>query len=48
VGKTYQNEQSETSHLAVPEMVSVAVAELAEDMREGRACWPSRSELGCR
>jgi putative transposase len=35
VGKTYQNEQSETSHLAVPEMVSVAVAELAEDMREG-------------
>jgi len=30
----------------VPESVSVAVAELAEDLREG--CWPWRSAPGCR
>jgi putative transposase len=35
VGKTYQNEAIDTSRPAVPESVSVALAELAEDMREG-------------
>jgi transposase-like protein len=35
VRKTYQNERPGTSRPAVPESVSVALAELAEDMREG-------------
>jgi putative transposase len=35
VRKTYQNEETSTSRPAVPESVSVALAELAEDMREG-------------
>lgn len=35
MGKTYQNEGLETSQPAVPETVSVALAELAGEMREG-------------
>jgi putative transposase len=35
VRKDYQNEKIEASQPAVPETVSVAMAELAEDMREG-------------
>jgi len=35
VTKKYQNESVETSSLAVPEQVSVAMNEIAEDMREG-------------
>ena len=35
MGKTYQNEESDTSRPAVPETVSVALAELVGDMREG-------------
>jgi putative transposase len=35
VRKTYQNEQIDTTRPAVPETVSVALAELADDMREG-------------
>jgi hypothetical protein len=46
VRKTYQNEQLHTSRSAVPESVSVALAELAEDMRE--AHWRSRWAPGCR
>ncbi len=33
--KTYQNEKIDTSQPAMPETVSVALAEIAEDMREG-------------
>ena len=33
--KTYQNEEIDTSQPAVPEQVSVALAELAGEMREG-------------
>jgi hypothetical protein len=43
--KKYQTESAETSALAVPEQVSVAIAEIAADMREG--CWPSRSAPAC-
>jgi len=32
--------------LTVPEHVTVAMAEIAGNMRE--ACWPSRSAPGCR
>jgi hypothetical protein len=35
VRKTYQNEEIDTSRPAVPETVSVALAELAGDRREG-------------
>jgi transposase-like protein len=35
VRKTYQNEGFDTSHPAVPDTVSVALAELAGEMREG-------------
>jgi putative transposase len=35
VGKDYQNVEIDTSQPAVPETVSVALAELAQDMREG-------------
>jgi len=35
VGKDYQNGEIDTSQPAVPETVSVALAELAQDMREG-------------
>jgi putative transposase len=35
VGKTYQNDELDTSHPAVPDTVSVALAELAGEMREG-------------
>ena len=35
VRKTYQNDQLDTSHPAVPDTVSVALAELAGEMREG-------------
>jgi transposase-like protein len=35
VGKTYQNEEIDTSRPGVPETVSVALAELVGDMREG-------------
>ena len=35
VDKTYQNEGFDTSHPAVPDTVSVALAELAGEMREG-------------
>jgi len=35
VNKKYQNNEIDTSVLAVPEQVSVAMAEIAEDMREG-------------
>jgi transposase-like protein len=35
VGKIYQNEGLDTSHPAVPDTVSVALAELAGEMREG-------------
>ena len=33
--KNYQNEEIDTSQPAVPETVSVALAEMAADMREG-------------
>jgi transposase-like protein len=35
VGKNYQNKKVDASDLAVPEMVSVALGEIAADMREG-------------
>jgi putative transposase len=35
VGKNYQNKKVDASELAVPEMVSVALGEIAADMREG-------------
>jgi hypothetical protein len=35
VRKTYQNQEIDTSQAAVPEQVSVALAELAGEMREG-------------
>jgi hypothetical protein len=35
VRKTYQNEESGTSRPAVPDTVSVALAELAGELREG-------------
>jgi putative transposase len=35
VGKSYQNKKIDTSELAVPETVSVALDEIAADMREG-------------
>jgi putative transposase len=35
VRKTYQNEEIDTRQPAVPEQVSVALAELAGEMREG-------------
>jgi len=35
VGKTYQNEQIDTNQPAVAEVVSVALAELAGELREG-------------
>jgi hypothetical protein len=35
VRKTYQNQEIDTSRPVVPDMVSVALAELAGDMREG-------------
>jgi putative transposase len=35
VGKTYQTEEIDTSRPAVPEPVSVALPELADDVREG-------------
>jgi putative transposase len=50
VGKTYQTEEIDTSRPAVPEPVSVALPELADDVREGllalavgdraAGCWP--------
>ena len=33
--KKYQKKTTETSALAVPEQVSVAMSEIAEEMREG-------------
>ena len=44
--KNYQNTEIETSHPAVPERVSVALAELTGELREGLL--PSRSVPGCR
>ncbi len=35
MGKKYQNEKIDTSQLAVPETVSVALAELGGEVREG-------------
>ena len=35
MGKKYQNNESQTSHLAVPEQVSVALSELVGEVREG-------------
>jgi putative transposase len=35
VWKTYQNEEIDTSQPAVPEAVSVALAELAGEVQEG-------------
>jgi putative transposase len=35
VSKNYQNDESDTSTLAVPEQVSVAMGEIAADLREG-------------
>jgi putative transposase len=35
VGKDYQNREIDTSQPAVPEMVSVALAELAGEVQEG-------------
>lgn len=35
MSKKYQNNEPETSMLAVPERVSVAMGEIAVDMREG-------------
>jgi hypothetical protein len=46
VRKHYQNEEIDTSRPAVPETVSVALAEFAGELREG--CWPSLSAPGCR
>jgi len=40
VSKNYQSKEIDTSRLAVPETVNVALGEIAKDMREGlrRAC----------
>jgi hypothetical protein len=46
VSKKYQTKTPDTSALAVPEQVSVAMNEIAADMREG--CSPSRSARACR
>jgi len=35
VSKNYQSKEIDTSRLAVPETVNVALGEIAEDMREG-------------
>ncbi len=45
--KKYQINEFDTSALAVPEQVSVAMSEIAADMREG-TCWRPRSGPGCR
>ncbi len=44
--KKYQTEDGYPPEVAVPEQVSVAIAEVADDMREG--CSPSRSGPGCK
>ena len=44
--KNYQRTVLDTRALAVPEQVSVAMEEIAAEMREG--CWPSRSVPVCR
>ena len=44
--KNYQTKTTQTSALAVPAQVSVAMDEIAADMRE--ALLPSRSAPGCR
>jgi putative transposase len=44
VGKKYQNDKLDTSQPAVPEQVTVALAELS--VRFVRVCWPSRSAPG--
>ena len=35
MGKTYQNEDASAIGIAVPDVVAVSMAEIAEDMREG-------------
>jgi hypothetical protein len=47
VTKNYQRTVFDTRALAVPEQVSVAMEEIAAEMRGG-GCWPSRSVPGCR
>ena len=44
--KKYQTNAIDTSALAVPEAVSVAMNEIAADVRRG--CWLSRWVLACR
>jgi hypothetical protein len=48
MGKQYQTRDAtaSTPELAIPEEVSVALAEIAT--RPARACWRCRSALGCR
>jgi hypothetical protein len=46
VRKDYQNEEIDTSQPAVPDTVSVALAELAGEMREGLLA-PRGSGPGC-
>jgi hypothetical protein len=46
VRKHYQNKKIDTSQPAVPEIVGVALAELAGEVRRG--CWPWQWALGCR
>jgi len=49
--KKYQTEGTDTSALAVPEQVNVAMSEIVEDMREGLlalavGAWPRSSGNG--
>lgn len=40
MGKNYQNAKNETSNGAMPDEVSVAVSEIAADVREDLLAWP--------
>ena len=46
MSKTYQRNATTANGVAVPETVTVAMAEIAEDM--GEVCWPWRSVPACR
>jgi hypothetical protein len=45
VPKNYQNQEIETSHPAVPERVSVALGELAGELREGLLALAVKGQL---
>jgi hypothetical protein len=47
VGKTYQNEEIATSRPAVPETVSVALAELTGELREGLLALAVGTGMAC-